>query len=289
MKLDYSLYGLLNHFLATGLGFFIALLASKKKKKQKSSLETSRRQDYQQGEKQANPVVKFIKTRFIRVSLAVLYIVVFFLFFRYSKFHYTQLITLAVSAIIFFLFLRLKKIIGSVFVLLIIAFIAMFIMLNRSLYLLFKEETVGRIKIINSAADFITMRIEELDDGDIKKVHEKVRVRGNQIGIFAYQLYYKKWISFLGFEHKFLWAGVLGVKFRLAKRDRAKANLDIYILDPNNYAKNQKIWTNLEQKELFLPGVRTVQRLIVLKIPVKGLVYKIIKHRTGQITIEQND
>lgn len=279
MKLDLSLYGILNHILATGLGFFIALVFSKKKDKKK--------QDTDSVPENSNKVLKFVKRRIIRLTLALLYLALFIIFFRYPNFYYTQLITLAVSTVIFFLFFRLKKIMGTFFFLILISFIVMFVMLNRSLYLLFKEETIGKIKITSMSPEFITMRIQELQDGEVEKTHKSVRVKGRQIGVFAYQLFYKKWISFIGFEHKFLWSGVLGVKFKLAEKGRAKAKLDIYILDPSNYAKNQKIWTNLEQKELFLPGVRTVQRLIVLKTPVKGAVYKVIKHRTGQLTIER--
>ncbi len=285
MKLDLSLYGLLNHILMTGLGFFIALVFSKKKKKSSSENNEPLKSENSAGTKKSS-LLKFVKSRIIRVGLAFFYIIIFFIFFRYSKISISQLITLVVSTGLFFLFFKLKKVMGTLFFLMIIAIVVMFVMLNRSLYLLFKEEVVGRIKITSVAPGFITMKIQELDDGEVKKTHEKVRVQGNQIGVFAYQLFYKKWMSFLGVDHKFLWAGALGVNFKLSKQGRAKANLDIYILDPDNYAKNQKIWTRMEQRELFLPGVRTVQRIIVLKSPIKGATYKVIKHRTGQLTLE---
>jgi hypothetical protein len=285
MKLDFSLYGLLNHFLFFGLGFFIALVTAKKVKKKPVENHVPATPDTVV--KKENKFALFIKRRIIRIILTVLYLVIFFVFLRYKQISYTHFITFGISFILFFLFFRLKKIMSTLFVLLIIGILTVFILFNRSLYLLFHEEVIGRIEIQNVSAGFIKMKITKLDDGDVTKVHKNIRVKGTQFGIFCYQLYYKKWLSFIGVEHKFMWAGVMGVKFNLEKNGRAKAKLDIYILDPSNFAKNQKIWNNLEQKELLLPGVRTVQRVIILKTPVKNAVYKIIKHRTGQTTIER--
>lgn len=291
--MNFSLSAMLNYFLFIGLGFFLALFITKKRKKSKVKANPVVNKKTSDSKESYNTKIgkkpSFISNRLIRLVLLVLYLIIFFIFFKYNSFSFYQLIAFISSFLIFLAFFRLKKIIGTLFILLIIALIILVVMFNRSMYLLFHEETVGKIKIVEVKPTYLKLRVVKIEGNLVTKVYKSVKVEGSQFGVYCYQIYYKKWLSFIGFEHKFHWSAVMGLKFSELERGRAKAKVDIYVLNPENFIKNDKLWRKLEKRELILPGIRSVQRIFVIKTPVKGAVYKLIKHRTGQVSLERDE
>lgn len=283
--MDFSLSALLNYFLFTGLGIFTALFIFKKTVKTKKPILEKENPTKTTSHK---PVIfSYLRKRIIRFIFLILYLALFLIYLNYAKISIHQILFFFYSFLIFACYLKFKKTLGIAFTLLIIGLIAVIIMFNRSMYLLFSEETVGRITVKTIQNNTVTVKIEELKSARVIRTQEEVRLTGSQFGVYAYQMMYKKWLVFIGFEHKFHWAGVVGVKIGDFNRGQAHADMDIRLLDPDNFFKDNAFWTKLEKRELILPGVRTVQRLFVIKTPVEGAVYKLIKHRTGQITLER--
>ena len=287
--MDFSLYALKNHFLAAGLGFFLSFVFAKKKvSRPKDEMHNSDFMEHgQELDTRINKRFLFFKERIIRLILFVIYLAVFFIFFSYKKISVSLVWTFVVSFLIFFAFFKFKKLMGSAFVILLALFIAFVILFNRSLYILFHEEVIGRIKIVKLESGYVTVDVKELSGNETIKQYKNIKLRGNQFGIFSYRLFYKKWLSFLGLEHKLYWAGVIGLKISdVDTSGRANASAEIVMLDPSNYIKKARFWKMLEKRELILPGVRNVQKDFIFKSPVLGRVYKVIKHRTGNLTIE---
>eukprot|EP01059_Diplonema_ambulator_P017882 TRINITY_DN2999_c0_g3_i1.p1 TRINITY_DN2999_c0_g3~~TRINITY_DN2999_c0_g3_i1.p1 ORF type:complete len:287 (+),score=63.16 TRINITY_DN2999_c0_g3_i1:42-863(+) len=148
------------------------------------------------------------------------------------------------------------------------------ILFTRSLYVLLHEETMGTIKIYR-----------KYDDSEEFTAHiattpiippSIVEGTGDSIGVLIHEILLSPFLTFLGFDSRLSWSSVVAID------ERSQTHKPI--LTVSSIAHDS--WITLERLP-WIPGVRAIERKIVMKSAPDGASFIVKKSKTGGVWFEQ--
>ena len=142
------------------------------------------------------------------------------------------------------------------------------ILLIRSFMLLFREETIGHVEIRKNEKGY-TATITQINGG-LKSSPLVVEGVGTDIGFYFFEILLSPLVTFVGIQSSICWAAVVDINGESHKQLVELSHVPL------------STWRVLETLP-FIPGVRSIQRSIVVKTTHECVKYRVNKNSLGQI------
>eukprot|EP01063_Lacrimia_lanifica_P038911 TRINITY_DN8399_c0_g4_i1.p1 TRINITY_DN8399_c0_g4~~TRINITY_DN8399_c0_g4_i1.p1 ORF type:complete len:282 (+),score=98.02 TRINITY_DN8399_c0_g4_i1:84-929(+) len=150
------------------------------------------------------------------------------------------------------------------------------VLLVRSFYVHLHEEEIGRLEVTRAHPDDLefTVTITTVKDGAVSEP-VTAHTKGQDVGVLVHEVLLHPLLNFVGLSSRLSWTAVLGVDMTSNEQHVAHEISSV----------STATWRNLELLP-FIPGIRAIQRNLIMKAAAENSRYRVRKSISGQTWLQ---